>query len=170
MQPSRWCKQVWHCDWINRRVWIWRCSKQRCARYTCRRPSGSLRAGFVRERLGLRALQRRYNFNHHRQGRMQPSWWSEQVRYGVNGWLVNIGRQRSTPGFRVAACFGVHDAPVTVGASSNCVAATCRIRDASPGARWNRDASPGAQWNHSRGWCTGTGVGQHRLEGLPLLG
>jgi len=85
---------------------------------------------------------------------MQPSWWSKQVRSGFSGWLVSIGRQRSTAGV------GVHHGSVTVGASSNCVAATCRTFD----------ASPGAQWNRSRGWCTWTGVGQHRLEGLSLLG
>jgi len=166
LQSSWWCKQVWHCDWINRRVWIWRCSNQRCASYTFRGPCGSLHAGFVRERLGLCALQRRYNFNHHWQGRMQPSWWSKQVRHGVSGWFVNIGRDRSTCGFHL--CFTVH--PVAVGASSNCVAATCRNRDASPGSRWSRDASPGTQRSRSRGWGTGTGVGQHRFEGLSLLG
>jgi hypothetical protein len=158
LQSSWWCKQVWHCDWINRRVRIWRCSNQRCARYTFRGPCGSLRAGFVRERLGLRALQRRYNFNQHRQGRMQPPWWSEQVRCGVSGRLVSIRRQRVATGF--TACFGFDDCAITVGASSNCVAATCRTRD----------ASPGAQWNRSLGWCTWTGVGQHRIEGLSLLG
>jgi len=146
LQSSWWCKQVWHCDRINCRVRIWRCSNQR---RTCHH--GSVRAGFVRERLGLRALQRRYNFNHYRQGRMQPPWWSKQVWHGVSGWLVSIGRERSS--------FGVHHGPVTVGASSNCVAATCRTFN----------ASAGAQWSRSRGWYTGTGVGQHRIEGLSLL-